>query len=266
MRRGEIFQHFELYVPRAYHHARFMGKSIMLQKIFLLLDAFPLTPQELQKVKRLVCFVVTLYGRYFLSAPLSLAAPRRELTMWYDLQSYRQHDQQIAQAALTSMRRHLWYLCPELVILALFDELTSYDEKQILATMLLNTPRPNVFATGKPGQPAFNSVARLLTNDKPSLGAFVTERSWLLFSLLGSQTNWLQDDPAVWPDSVEYENCQRFCKELEVVNDPAERAVKAVQETANMTRDPAHRDAVVVVMCDHRGRVANLRKTNLNAV
>ena len=46
------------------------------------------------------------------SAPLSAVAPQHDLTLWYDLQSYVQFDRDIARAALSSVRRHLWYLCP----------------------------------------------------------------------------------------------------------------------------------------------------------
>ncbi len=249
-----------MYRPGAYTHARYMGKSIYLLKEFLLIHVFPLTPVEKNRITRLVDFIVCLYGRYFLSGPLSTAAPRHDITLWYDLQSYRQHDQEIAEAALISMRRHLWYLCPELVPLALFDDYTPIEEKQTIAVSLIHAPRPNVFATGKPGQPHFDPIAQLLTNNKPSLGEFVTERSWLLFSYLGSQATWLSDDPAIWPDSPDYEACKLFCEDIHVVNDPAERAVRNVQETAKMTRDPAHRDAVILVQNDHRGRVSNLRR------
>ena len=51
-----------------------------------------------------------------------------------------------------------------------------------------------------------------------------------------------------------------------VVNDPAERAVKDVQDCAQMTRDPAHRDTVILVRSDHRGRVAQLKKVDLDNV
>ena len=57
-----------------------------------------------------------------------------------------------------------------------------------------------------------------------------------------------------------------FCQDLHVVNDPAERAAKDVSDCAQMTRDPAHRDTVIVVRNDHRGHVPNLRKPNLNKI
>ena len=265
--RGEdVFQHFEMYCPGAFHHARFMGKSLYLLKIFLLRHVFPLTPLEQTRIKRLVAFVVRIYARYFLSAPLALAAPRHDITLWYDLQTYLQFDQDIARAAITSVRRHLWYLCPQLVVLALFDSFTSIQEKQAMARALLNTRRPRQFNLGKPGQPGFNPVAAHLQGNQPLLGAFVTEQSWLLFSLIESQAEWLHDDPNTWLDNDDYFRCQALCQDMEVVNDAAERAVKDVTDTAQMARDPAHRDTIIIVRSDHRGRVTNLRKANLNNV
>ena len=261
-----MFEHFEIYVPGAYHHARFMGKSLYLLKIFLLHHEFPLAIQQSQNITRLVGFVIQLYGRYFLSAPLSTAAPRHDLTLWYDLKTYQHYDQEIAEAALGSVRRHLWYLCPELVVLALFDDHTTVDEKQQMAVTLCNMVHLGAFDIGKPGQPSFNLIAAKLTEEKPSLAEFLTERSWLLFHLLGSDARWLHEHPEVWSDNEDYEYCKGFCQDMMVVNDPAERAVKDVQDCAQMTRDPAHRDTIIVVRSDHCGRVAQLRKADLNNV
>ena len=266
IRGGEVYWQFLMYCPGAFHHARFMGKSLYLLKIFLLHHIFPLTPVEQVKIERLVAYIVGIYARYFLSAPLSAAAPRHDLILWYDLQSYVQFDRDIARAALSSARRHLWYLCPELVVLALFDADTSVQERHVLALTLLNTPCPDNFATGKPGQPKFDPVAAHLGDDRPLLAAFVTERSWLLFHLLESRAEWLGDDLDTWHDNDDYIRCQLLCLDMEVVNDAAERALKDVTDTAQLTRDPAHRDTIIIVRSDHRGRVANLRKNNLNNV
>lgn len=266
VRGGDIFAHFELYAPGAYHHARFMGKSLYLLKIFLLSNSFPLTANQSEHLTRLVGFVVHLYGRYFLSAPLAAAAPRHDLSLWYDLKEYRHFDNEIADAALASLRRHLWYLCPELVVLSMFDDHTPLEEKQEMAIALYNLPRPQVYTTGKPGQPNFDPVGVHLLDVKPSLAAFITPRSWLLFHLLESNAGWLQQDPEMWPNNAEYQFLQNFVNDLMVVNDPAERAVKDVQECAQLTRDPAHRDNVILVRSDHRGRVARLRKADLHNV
>ncbi len=81
----------------------------------------------------------------------------------------------IPRSTSASVQNHLWYLYPELVVLVLFNDFTTYDEKQMIALALFHTPHPNYFATGKPGQPNIH-----LTDDKPSLAAFIKEWSWLL--------------------------------------------------------------------------------------
>ncbi len=57
-----------------------------------------------------------------------------------------------------------------------------------------------------------------------------------------------------------------FCKDIIAVNDPADCAVKDVAKYAEMTRDPNHRDNIILVANDLWGRVAHLRKPNLNLV
>ena len=206
------------------------------------------------------------YARHFLSAPLATAAPRLDLTLWYDLQEYVRYDRDIARAALSSLRRHLWYLCPELVVLSLFDDEVPMNEKQAIAVALLNHPRPEEFNMGKPGQPDFSPVANHLGDEKPPLAVFVTEQSWLLFSHVESDAEWLRNPPETWPEDDDYIRISTLCQDMEVVNDSAGRAVKDLTETAQMTRDAAHRDSIILVRSDHRGRVANLRKDNLNNV
>ena len=267
MRRGDIFRRFEMQRPGAYHHARFMGKSIYLLKIFLLSLVFPLSQQQERKIKKLVGYVIHLYGRYFLSAPLGTAAARHDLAFWYDLIRYEHFEPQLARAVRTSIRRHLWYLTPELVVLCLFDDHLPEEEKQMMAAALRQVNRPARFATGKPGQPNFNPVAAHLGPQRPHLSSFVTERSWLLFALLGvNELDWLDQPPLTWINHPSYQYLHNFCKDLQVVNDPAERAVKDVQDFAQMTRDPADQDNVILVANDHRGRVACFRKGNLNNV
>ena len=61
-------------------------------------------------------------------------------------------------AATTSSQNHLWYLCPELVVLALFDEGVSDDEKSRIATALLQHDMPAQFLPGKPGRRHFEEV------------------------------------------------------------------------------------------------------------
>ena len=67
-----------------------------------------------------------------------------------------------------------------------------------------------------------------------------------------------------WPEYDEYMRLKKWVDELQVTNDAAERAVKIAQETAEITRDPNHRDNILLVMNDNRGRVSSFRKRNLD--
>ena len=196
--------HFTMRQPGALHHARFMAKSIYLLKMYLLSDTFPMVRREKANVSRLAKFVFLLYGKYFLTTPLSTAAPRNDIEFWYDLQKYRAVDMEVGDAALVSARRHLWYLTPELVVLALFDADLPDDEKKLMAQTLSHIPKPAAFIPGKPGQPAVNPVAASLTEIKPNLATFISSRSWLIFHLIDAETQWLREEPSTWHTNATY--------------------------------------------------------------
>ena len=161
---------------------------------------------------------------------------------------YQNVDHEVANKAIASMKRHLWYLVPELVSLALFDKEVSPDEKQLIAVTLLNTPKPAHFTPGKPGQPAFQPIIAKLQGPKPLLSLFVTERTWLMFELarpyfditspeagqhhtavapvIAESLAWLSEDPIIWPDYEEYIRLQLWVSQLEVTNDATEQGVK----------------------------------------
>ena len=78
--------------------------------------------------------------------------------------------------------------------------------------------------------------------------------------------HWLTLPPSSWDQFVTYNHLRGFLQDIQVVNDPAERAVKDVQEYAHMDRAPGDRDNLILVATDHHGHVANLHKPNLNRV
>ena len=69
-------------------------------------------------------------------------------------------DAAISDAAKQSFANHLWYLCPEMIVLALFDQGTSRGQKMVIASELLRHPRaaPANFAPGRPGGRRFEQV------------------------------------------------------------------------------------------------------------
>ena len=54
------------------------------------------------------------------------AAPVEDLQYCFLMEQYKQHDEQLAVAVIQSCKRHLWYLCEELAVLRIFNEVGSY--------------------------------------------------------------------------------------------------------------------------------------------
>ena len=77
--------------------------------------------------------------------------------------------------------------------------------------------------------------------------------------------HWLTLPPTEWERFDSYVWMKWFLEDMQVVNDAAERAVKAVGEFAHMTRKAGDRDELILVANDHRGRIsAKADKKQLN--
>ena len=166
-----------------------MGKSIYILKMYLLSHLFDMSNQDKRNLEHMVEYIILVYVRYFLQARLSTAAPRLDLSFWYELKMYgltlpNALRRKIVEPAIASCRRHLWYLCPAHVILGLFDRDLSPTVQQKMSEKLISLARPAEYEIGKPGQPNFEPVAALLTAERPCLSEFITSRSWLVFDLL----------------------------------------------------------------------------------
>ena len=129
-----------------------------------------------------------------------------------------------------------------------------------MADRLLQTPRPRHFEPGKPVFPT-NLIS---TNVDPSLDIFIGKKSWLLFHKLDANVvDWLQKDVDEWKDNAEFKRIEADLHDLKVVNDFAEWRIKDIEEYANVAKDSAHRDSILLVATDHRGVFQDLRKTSL---
>ena len=159
----------------------------------------------------------------------------------------------MAEAAITSLLRHTWYLTEELVVFCLWDEQLPANERSAVATSLARTNPPAEWSTGKPVLPDHLPA-------RPRLQNLVGARSWMIFHLLQIGTAWLQRPVRRWTEDPEYMRVQEFLKDLKVVNDIAEQCVKDITEYANTAKDSAHRDEILLVVNDHRFALQDLRR------
>ena len=72
-------------------------------------------------MKTLSEFILLFYAKYWFTTPLASSAARQDLEFMSSILQYRQVYPKLAYEVLTCTYRHLWYLTPHLVIMALTD-------------------------------------------------------------------------------------------------------------------------------------------------
>jgi hypothetical protein len=186
-----------------------------------------LTDEELDQITRMANFIALFYAKSFLRSRLSLIAPTDDLLFLGSMIWYRDEDEVIAKASIESCLRHQWYFTEALVVFAIFNGNLSEFTRSMLARKLWETPKPKEFTLGKPKFP-IRSVDEI-----PLLHSLIGPNSWLLFHVMrlhSSQTDWLQLPPKYWERMTDYREIRDFVRQLEVVNDCAERGVKLISD------------------------------------
>ena len=149
----------------------------------------------------------------------------------------------ISTSAKESSLNHLWYLFPELIVLAFFDTDIPNQEKSAMARTPMANHVPVRFPVGKPGGRHFEEIIPKLAAflgghvGIPCLSEFITERSWLFFYLVQRGTARLARDPEEWQEDPEYRFTCEVAHAMLVVNDCAERNIKDVTDNIRFTRN-----------------------------
>ncbi len=254
---------FTMRHPGALHHARFMSKGLYILKIAMLIDVLPrkvLPHNKKSGIVRIAQFISLFYTRYFLTARLAAAAPNSDLTLWKLMCLYNVYDRRVASAVKLSIKNHLWYFTEQLVVLSLFDKSVGDDVKAAISAALQACVRPVVYPVGKPTFPE-NILVR--ADASPELSSFVGHNSYLMFDLLGIDSGWLNVPPPLWEANQQYQCMAEVVKSLSVVNDTAERCVKAVQDFANAAQDGTYRDEIILVSNSHRMKIPSFLKNEM---
>ena len=162
------------------------AKAIYNLKMRLLSKVFKMSEDENRFVQHISDFVCCCYAQYWFTTSLPCSAPRQDLTFMNNLEIYRKSSPKFFWDVIRSTYKHLWYVTPQLVTLALFDRDLESTTKEEMAQLLHQTERGAV-ATGKPTFPTIAPGARYRMSD------FIGPESWLLFNLCGIEgpQDWL---------------------------------------------------------------------------
>ena len=259
---GEIPGFFFL-LPGPDHHARFMSKQIYILKLKLLMNLFNMSEEEKEQVEEMCKFILIFYVRSWFRSPLSTAAAQTDLAFMANMVRYRKVTKpRYILAVLQSCNRHLWYLTPQLIILALADPHLSDFEKEKMATKLHSLERVEL-SGGKPEFPFVDwSGEEIVT---PDMSSFVTSASWVIFDLLGlsGSQDWLTIPAKLWVNFTEFKKLKEFAENIAVSNDIAERGVALISTYINTVESEEQRQALLQVVEQHRELVTGSNKSHL---
>ena len=204
--------------------------------------------KERNMVQRMTVFIGLFYGRYFLESPLTASAPKNHLNFYFFIKQFQSIDDELTSAVLKSVERHLDYLSEENIVLSLFDESLTDEDRSLIGQKLISTPRPSSFPFGKLILPTMSWT------EKPHLSTFIGFQSWLIFHQLklhGKQ-EWLNVPPAYWNTFEDFNIAKSFVSSLVTVNDPAERGIKLITDFKESCKDQENREYLAQVVKHHR--------------
>ena len=248
---------FSYMKPGPSHKARFMAFCLHCLKMLLFIRQLDLDEWTREGLVRLGMFFVLIYIPYFLKASIGADAALNDLSLFKQLVDYIDEDGPIATAALEVLSRHGWYTAEETVIFSLFSNRLSDDQKSRVAARILSYDTPEAVTLGKP---TFQEL-----NQKTELHDLAGPKSYTLFSILGTDYDWLQHKPEDWENFPDYLEMREFVRTVKVTNDAAERGVKMITDYSKiLTKDNELRRKLLQGVEMSRKIHPNFNKKTLN--
>ena len=255
--------------PGAMHKARWMAKVLYSIKICLFYDQIKSLPKgstvgsetQLCKLKDFVTFVCHVYCDWWLQCQSARRAPFLDLCLYKTLLKYETVNSVIAKSALRALNRHLWYLTQEMVVLALFDSNVPNKDRQDMADRLLllkpeSLPTMPVNRFGKGyGKPRFPSL-----DADTSLADLLGHDSWFTVQMLKLDVSFLDLPVFEWEETESYSDGLKIIKNVKVLNDSAERAVKLTTDFIDKARSEDHFQNILQVVEKERKTTPDLRR------
>ena len=162
--------------------------------------------EKLELLERFCVYAVKFYIPFFLTANIGADAAVNDLTLYKKLKKFSQVDKELADEALATLSRHLWFLAPTTVLFSLASEKLEDDDKSRIAVRLLKLPKSKEMHMGLPTFPQLS--------DKTELRDLITSDSWELFDILKVSADWLALPPAKWDTNPDYIKFRSFVRQL----------------------------------------------------
>lgn len=243
--------------PGGLHHARWMAKAIYCLKIYLFRDEFKLTAREEKAISEICTFIIIVYIKAWYTAAQAPQAPNYDLQFIKKLVDYKSIDPKISEVCLQKFGNHLWYLNPETVAMAFFDEELSDEIKK---DMINEINCSTEFSE--------SCSKRLYVNKKDieslcnkELDYFVTRQTLGFFERFQISSEFLKLDPVTWFNNEDFQSGLKVVQGLKVINDTAERAVQLMERYNNLlTKNEKQRQFMLQLISDYNKKFPNATK------
>ena len=255
-----------IHKPGATHKARWLMKLLHSIKIVLLEDGIPKDifgkgrsgAAKMDKMKRFVRFFVFCYIPWWYMCPIATSAARNDIQFYQNVCYFQNIDEVISKTVVESIMRHKWYIVPEMIPLALFDEGLDFYKKDILAKRILTFPRNDSYEArggNRLGKPKF-------TKHMPSEvgNATLTADVWNFFDILHISEEFLKTPSNTWDNNPSYIDGLQKATHLKVCNDAAERGVKMIKDFSLQAKGEIKMQEILQVVEENRSVFPNLRK------
>ena len=215
--------------------------------------------ETIDGLSKICSFLVLIYIPHFLSSSIGCDSAVNDISLFKKLFAYKTVDSMLANQALVVLRRHCWYLVPEVIPFSLFSEKLTCDDKARLAARILSL-KSNIPQRAKLAKPKFPNIA-----ETTELIDLVTPESVKFFSILNLDFSWLEMNPDKWEEDSNYIKACEFVRTVKVTNDVAERGVKMATDFATMlTKNDSIRAMLLQGVEKSRKMYPNFKKQTLN--
>lgn len=169
--------------------------------------------------------MVKIYVKYWFTCTIAAEAPANDLEFLKSLQDYRKTNQRVAEAAITKIIGHTWYLSNILIGLAFFDKRIDDQTKIKMIQSLSNNGN------------VINDIENktITSTSSVKIVNLISNRTLKFFKILSGEDNFpfLSIHPSQWMSDPQYQRMDEIVRNLSVVNDPAERAIGLMKRFNN---------------------------------
>lgn len=263
---GGSIPNFTFRTPGATSHARFMSKAIYCLKIYMFHAHFKISANQLNGIRNICIFLVSLYIPYWFRTGNAVEAPNRDMQLIKGIITY--YDKEISTVLLEKIRNHLWYLSEEAIALAFFDpHVDSETKKKMVLALQIESEEENHIGDDVnvfPSKKVCVSVDKLQLFISKDLSSFVTTKTKFFFSRLEISTDFLLLDPSNWPKSEAFCKGEQIAKCITVVNDAAERKIKLITDfNRSLTHNEADKQYLLHIVENYRKDFPTYTKSSL---